>query len=120
MTDPQAIAAVFESIVFMLTVNSQLQSGLLGPASGVVATGGLASVDALLQRLADLTGLVVERAGVREATSVGLAYLLAGLPTDWPAVQIDAAFRPSRGTRLQDDLRARFEHWLKQMPAQQS
>ena len=120
MTDPQAIAAVFESIVFMLTVNTQQQSGLLGPASGVVATGGLASVDALLQRLANLTGLVVERAGVREATSVGLAYLLAGLPTDWPAVQVDATFRPSRGSRLQDDLRARFEHWLKQMPAQQT
>ncbi len=118
LTDPQAIAAVLESIVFMLAVNLQQQNSLLGSASGVVATGGLASIDALLQRLADLTGLVVKRTQIQEATSVGLAYLLAGLPGDWLEVQVESVFQPVTNDLLQGKLQARFEQWLEQMPAQ--
>jgi len=104
--------------VFMLAVNLQQQNSLLGSASGVVATGGLASIDALLQRLADLTGLVVKRTQIQEATSVGLAYLLAGLPGDWLEVQVESVFQPVTNDLLQGKLQARFEQWLEQMPAQ--
>jgi glycerol kinase len=116
LTDPQAISAVLESIVFMLVVNLQEQNGLLGSASSVVATGGLSRVDGLLQRIADLSGLVVTRAQVSEATSVGLAYLLAELPADWPVEQAEAVFQPTGASRTHSRLQARFDRWLQEMP----
>jgi glycerol kinase len=77
-----------------------------------VVTGGLAAVDPLLQRLSDLSGVVVQRAEVREATSTGLAFLLAGLPENWPDVAADQTFEPTSDTKLQ----RRFDAWLERMP----
>lgn len=111
--DEAKIVAVMESIVFLLTVNLRRVDEQLGSGDRIVATGGLAAVSPLLQRLSDLTGMVVQRARVREATATGLAYLLAGLPEQWPGVEADSTFTPAANVGL----RQRFDAWLKCMPA---
>ena len=111
--NPEAqIAGVLESIVFMLCVNLQHMERLPGSVNHLVATGGLASVDPLLQRLSDLSGLPVDRAMVREATATGLACLLAGLPESWPGVTVEASYQPQPA----DALQARFAAWQQAMP----
>ncbi len=108
-----AVAGVLESIVFLLAVNVQELQLLAAPARRIVVTGGLAVVDPLLQRLADLTGIAVERAAVREATATGLGFLLAGLPDDWPGVAPERRFVPAANPALQQ----RFARWQALMPA---
>ena len=110
--DEAKIAAVMESIIFLLTVNLRRVDEQLGPGNRIVATGGLAAVGPLLQRLSDLNGLPVERADVREATATGLAFLLAGLPDQWPGVAADRTFAPTPD----DNLQRRFDAWLECMP----
>ena len=72
------------------------------------ADGGMASSDWTMQRLADLTGCIVDRPRVRETTALGAAYL-AGLhsgffpePDRFPAQwQLERRFSPQMdaGTR---------------------
>jgi len=112
-TDAMAVAAVMESIVFLLAENLRLLDNELGEASQIVATGGLAGVDPLLQKLADCSGHPVSRARVREATATGLAWLLADLPEDWPGVTEERLFSPSPNAAL----RQRYARWQKAMPA---
>jgi glycerol kinase len=75
--DPaQRIAAVYESIVFLIARNlrrmrRQLQLGTL------TVTGGVSRLDWLAQRLADVSGLPVVRPTESEATLLGLAYLVS-------------------------------------------
>ena len=75
-------------------------------------TGGLGSVDPLIQRIANLAVLQVERAESIEATGKGLACLLAGLPDSWPAAQINKSFIPQVDTGLS----ARYQRWRELMP----
>ena len=110
--DADAIAAVLESIVFLLNTNLGEMERTLGAADRIVVTGGLATVEPLLQKLADCSGLTVQRARVREATCTGLAWLLAGLPSDWPPVNPDAEFTATADVALS----ARYQEWLAQMP----
>lgn len=112
-SDGAAVAGVLESIVFLLHMNLQQLQGLLGKPARIVATGGLASVDPLLQRLADCSTVAVQRAQVREATATGLAWLLAGLPREWPGVDPAAEFLPASNHELHD----RYRRWLQLMPA---
>jgi len=79
-SDQQKIVAVVESIVFLLQVNiEQLQCQPV--ASKILLSGGLAQLDGLCQRIADLSGLVVERMPDSEATASGVAWLLANADT---------------------------------------
>jgi len=96
----------------LLAVNLRVGDAQLGPARRIVVTGGLGSVDPLLQRLADLSGSRVERAASREATGRGLAFLLAGRPAGWPQPVIEQRFEPAANPAL----RGRFERWLALMP----
>lgn len=107
-----AIASVMESIVFMLKKNLDCMDALLGPAETVVVSGGLAGIDPLVQRLADLSNRTVLRADVREATATGLACLLAGSPRAWPAITIDQTFVPVSDPRLGE----RYVRWQMLMP----
>lgn len=69
------LAAVAESVVFLLAVNLERMQRAGADVARIVATGGLAQNDALCRRLADLTGLPLERPALHEATCLGLARL---------------------------------------------
>lgn len=105
---PQLVAAVVESIVFMLAVNIELMG-----ADSVIVSGGLSQLDGLCARLADVTGLVVERPVVHEATARGLAWLVAGRPADWPDPGEPSRFEPSANPALS----GRYRRWREAMPA---
>lgn len=73
------LTAVIESIVFLLQVNLELMTETAGkPAQTLIVSGGLARLDGLCQRLADLGGTTVMRPEQTEATARGLAWLMAG------------------------------------------
>jgi glycerol kinase len=102
-------AAVLESIVFLLQVNieaiCEASGGRHGDPQRIIASGGIARVDGVCRRLADLSGLPVERSADIEATARGLARLLSGTATsEQPA---PTRFRPRPNTGLQ----SRFAAW---------
>jgi len=69
--------AVLESIVFLLQVNIEAMARAgAATARRIAIGGGLARLDGLCQRLADLSGIPVERDEEHETTSRGLLYLL--------------------------------------------
>jgi len=73
--DKQKIVAVIESIAFLLQVNIEL---LQQPTTNkILISGGLSQLDGLCQRIADLSGLIVQRMPACEATANGVAWLLA-------------------------------------------
>lgn len=112
-TEPwQKVVAVAESIVFLLQANLDEMNRLASPFEQLFVTGGLSAVDALCQRLADLSGRPVYRPVEHEATARGTAFLLAGQPAEWPEAEFGAWFRPSAN----DALCARYRHWREAMP----
>lgn len=76
-SEPWAQAvAVAESIVFLIVANlERLQSD--APVERIQVSGGLARLDGLCQRLADVSGLPILRSAETEATARGIAWLLA-------------------------------------------
>ena len=84
---------------------------LHSPPEQIQLTGGLASLDILNQRLADLSGLPVYRPTDCEATARGTAYLLADHPSHWPEEDAGTWFDPVENT----DLQKRYEKWMKLM-----
>jgi glycerol kinase len=111
-SDADKVAAVLESIVFLMVTNLAAMSAIQGKPERLLVTGGLGAVDPLLQRLANLSQMPVERAKSIEATARGLACLLAGVPDNWPCAQIDEAFLPQTNAGLL----ARFRRWRQLMP----
>ena len=97
--DLQLLAAVVESIAFLLAVNLEAMRSVAA-LERVVITGGLARCDYLCQALADLNGLVVERYAVQEATARGIAFLAAGEPADWLVPAIERSFAPAANLAL--------------------
>ena len=71
----QAVAVV-ESIVFLIMVNLERLQGD-SPVRRIRVSGGLARLDGLCQRLADVGGLPILRNAETEATARGVAWLLA-------------------------------------------
>jgi glycerol kinase len=98
------LAAVVESIVFLLAVNVELMQRCAS-LQKLVITGGLAASDYLCQALADVTGLQVERPALHEATARGIAYLAAGQPHDWQAVPTERRFTPSGAAYFAERMR---------------
>ena len=111
-TEVQQVAAVVESIAFLVAVNLGLMQRV-APLRRVLVTGGLASCDYLCEVLAAVTGLRVDRPETLEATARGIAYLAAGQPQDWQPVPVERAFAP---VSTHGALR-RFERWRQTMAA---
>jgi glycerol kinase len=107
----QKAVAVAESIMFLLQVNFEIMQKFPPVPTNIVATGGLAGLDGLCQRLADLSGLPVYRPAEHEATARGTAYLLAGFPGDWPEEKPGTPFEPKQNTGL----RQRYQRWHAEM-----
>ena len=79
------LAAVAESVVFLLAVNLERMQDAGAAVRRIVATGGLAQNDALCRRLADLTGIALVRPELHEATCLGLARLCGARPGGVPS-----------------------------------
>jgi glycerol kinase len=75
--------AVIESIAFLINANIQEMMKFASPPQQVQISGGLANLDGLCQRLADLSRLAIYRPRQCEATARGLAYLVAKMPRHW-------------------------------------
>jgi glycerol kinase len=104
--------AVVESIAFLLNANVQEMLKFSSPPQQLQITGGLARLDGLCQRLADLCRLPVYRPKECEATARGTAYLAAGRPAHWPENRHGDWFNPSRNTTVLD---RRFLLWEQAM-----
>ena len=109
--DAAKIVAVMESIVFLLAVNLEKFAQYAPNPERMIVTGGLATVDPLCQRLADLCGLSVTRPVVSEATAKGIAYLSAGRPANWKAAAPGTVFKP----RANAPFEARYRQWRRAM-----
>lgn len=98
---PEAMVAVVESIIFLLQVNIAALCTLDRSVGTIRISGGLANLDGLCQKLANLAGLVVQRPKQVEATARGIAWQAAGCPADWPPSGSDTTFTPQPDSGLQ-------------------
>ena len=105
--------AVIESICFLLMVNLQEMKKLSSPPLQIQLTGGLSALDAMCQKMADLSRLPVYRPTDHEATARGVAYLLAGCPAHWPEEGGGDWFKP----KTSSGLAKRYEQWLEALLA---
>ena len=103
--------AVIESIVFLIHVNVQEMMKFASAPEQLQITGGLAKLDGLCQRLADLTRLPIYRPVECEATARGTAYLVADDPTHWPENEHGVWFKPKQNVVLDN----RFLLWEQAM-----
>jgi glycerol kinase len=101
------LAGVLESILFLIERNLALLRARL-PVAALWLSGGLAQLDGLCQRLADLTGLPVRRFAEGEASALGAAWLLAGRPREWAPAREWREFAP----RPNPALAARQRRWV--------
>ncbi|HVN43409.1 MAG TPA: FGGY family carbohydrate kinase [Steroidobacteraceae bacterium] len=109
-SDPSLLTAVIESIAFLVAVNLEAMQRS-APLIRISISGGLSQCDYLCRAIADLSGLVVERYVMHEATARGIAFLAAGEPEDWQLVPVERLFEPAANTRLS----ARFGRWRSAM-----
>jgi len=104
------LAAVVESIVFLLCVNLE-RLVRSAPLRRIRISGGLARNDYLCHCLASVSGLTVERPAAVEATARGVAYLAAGKPASWHNVPIERTFTPVESVTLA----SRYARWRREM-----
>jgi glycerol kinase len=109
-TESAQLAAILESIVFLLQRNLTVLQQRTSIAQ-LVISGGLSQLDEFCQRLADLSGLPVMRPQECEATALGIAYCLASQPASWPVSQTMQHFYPQENTSLLQ----RHRHWKNAM-----
>ena len=110
-TVEEKFIALLDSILFLIRVNLDEMQHRGPPLNQIVITGGIAGADVVCQRLADLTSLPVLRPAEREATSRGLAFLVANQPADFNAGGESRIFYPVPDVALLE----RFLAWLKEM-----
>lgn len=104
--------AVAESIVFLIQANLDSLAAAGAAPSRLRVSGGLARIDGLCQRLADLSGLATGRPAATEATARGIAWLAGQTPSDWPRPPEDI-FEPRPNAPLRDRYR-RFRALLEE------
>lgn len=111
-TDLQQCRAVLESVAFLIKANLDEMDRHVAPPTRLVASGGLAENRLLCRMLAALAEAPVDRSSDREATSRGLAFLVAGEPAGFsgPAVE---RLEPE----VDQQLLARYLKWLELMRA---
>jgi glycerol kinase len=106
------LAAVLESIVFLLCVNLRALAGS-APLERIRVSGGLARSDYLCRCLAAASGLPVERHALAEATARGVAFLAAGEPSGWTPPPLERRFDPAGDAAVA----ARHARWREAMAA---
>jgi glycerol kinase len=113
ITAAEAMVAVIESIVFLLQANIDLMQLHNPGVDKIRASGGLSNLDGLCQKLANLSGLHVERPVQTEATARGIAWQAAGCQGDWDNAAPGKSFTPQTDTALAQRY-SRFSEKLKQ------
>ena len=98
--------AVIESIVFLLQTNLDGMRPFTAATVRIQISGGLARLDGLCQRLADISALPVYRPAQCEASARGTAFLLAGRPAAWPETNSGQCFSPADNLGLSERYRA--------------
>lgn len=98
----QRVVAVAESILFLIQANLNTMIGCGCDIKRLTITGGLARLDGLCRRLADLTGKPVYRPAEIEATVRGTAWLAFDRPRHWPRPGRGRWFRPEINDALID------------------
>ena len=106
-TDLQLCRAVLESVAFLIKANLDEMDRHRPSPARLVASGGLAENRLLCRMLACLAGAPADRASDREATSRGLAFLVADRPADFAGAPVER-FEPEPDQRLL----ARYLKWL--------
>jgi glycerol kinase len=109
----QQAVAIVESIVFLLQLNIDGMGEHATPPREIRISGGLAGLDGLCQRLADVSGVRVYRPAACEATARGTAFLVAGRPRSWPEPEGGSRFNPQANSALS----ARYQRWCDAMRA---
>ena len=109
-TELQQCRAVLESVAFLIKANLDEMDRHRPSASRLVASGGLAENRLLCRMLASLAEAPVDRGSDREATSRGLAFLVAGEPAAFAAPPTER-FEPE----YDQGLLARYLKWLELM-----
>ena len=100
VTAAEAMVAVSESILFLVQANLELMTTLNPAVDRIRISGGLSNLDGLCQRLANLSGINVERPVQIEATARGIAWQAAGCPEGWSTTVADRLFNPHRDKLL--------------------
>ena len=108
------MVAVIESILFLLQANIELMTALNPAVDRIRVSGGLSNLDGLCQRLANLSGLNVERPVQVEATARGIAWQATGCPDDWSSMDPGKLFTPEKDVPLAGRYMRFIEH-LKQL-----
>jgi glycerol kinase len=108
--DLQLCRAVLESVAFLIKANLDEMDRHQPSPERLVASGGLAENRLLCRMLACLSDAPVDRSSDREATSRGLAFLVAGEPVGFAGPASDR-FEPEPDQRLL----ARYLKWLELM-----
>ena len=103
--------AIIESIVFLLKANLDEMCKLSSPPEKIQISGGLAALEGLNQRIADISGLPVYRPTDCEATARGTAYLLADQPQHWPEQNEGRRYNPEDNPALLE----RYKKWTTAM-----
>jgi len=103
--------AVLESVLFLACAILEEMALEIPRPSRILASGGLARLDGLCDRLASLAGVPVDRATLPEATARGLAWLLSGSKDAWPEAKDPRRFPPRENARLA----ARYRQWRVEM-----
>jgi glycerol kinase len=107
--DEQAVAVV-DSIAFLVKANLQVMRTCTPNLKNIIASGGLAELDGLLQRIADLTGVPVQRSTNLQATAYGGARLANPA---LPVLTVDDEFVPAPDSAI--TINARYQEWRKHL-----
>lgn len=107
------IAAVLESIAFLIAANLEGLAARQPRLKQIQAGGGLSESNYLCQCIADLSGYALARSGERELTAKGLAFLIAEQPDNWRAAPAGVSF----AAKEHRELTTRYRRWREVMSA---
>lgn len=106
----QMAVAVLESVVFLIQANLE-EIDLEHDTTEIAISGGVSRLDGFCQRLADVSGLKVNRPDMHEASARGMSFLLSPARKLWVASASSRDFTPRTNTAL----RARYRRWREEM-----
>jgi len=106
----KAAVAVAESILFLVQHNLEIIQRQQ-TITRLRVSGGLSQLDALCQKLANLSKLPVQRTDDLEASARGIAWLAAGRPDHWQAANDPQQFEPCSDAALE----SRYTRFIEQL-----